>query len=95
MIERHFFRDRLLKTFDFQFGYCIPHSKNTCEHVYEFPGLAEDLGELIDIFSLTYFIIFFLLSNHILMNIFIYIYHSSDRNDIKSIRNTIGFILFR
>lgn len=45
MIERHFFRDRLLKTFDFEFGYCIPHSKNTCEHVYEFPRLADELGK--------------------------------------------------
>lgn len=43
MIERHFFRDRLLKTFDFEFGYCIPYSKNTCEHIYEFPNLPPDL----------------------------------------------------
>lgn len=43
MIERHFFRDRLLKTFDFQFGFCIPNSKNTCEHIYEFPTLPTDL----------------------------------------------------
>lgn len=43
MIERHFFRDRLLKTFDFEFGYCIPHSKNSCEHIYEFPNLQPDL----------------------------------------------------
>lgn len=45
MIERHFFRDRLLKTFDFQFGFCIPNSKNTCEHIYEFPTLPADLGK--------------------------------------------------
>jgi len=45
MIERHFFRDKLLKTFDFQFGFCIPNSKNTCEHIYEFPTLPADLGE--------------------------------------------------
>lgn len=43
MIERHFFRDRLLKTFDFEFGYCMPFSKNTCEHIYEFPNLHPDL----------------------------------------------------
>ncbi|KAI8124879.1 unc-119 like protein [Lucilia cuprina] len=43
MIERHFFRDRLLKTFDFEFGYCMPHSKNSCEHIYEFPILPPDL----------------------------------------------------
>ncbi|KAF5287335.1 hypothetical protein FQA39_LY15938 [Lamprigera yunnana] len=43
MIERHFFRDKLLKTFDFEFGFCIPYSKNTCEHIYEFPNLPPDL----------------------------------------------------
>jgi len=45
MIERHFFRDRLLKTFDFEFGFCIPNSKNTCEHIYEFPTLSNELME--------------------------------------------------
>lgn len=45
MIERHYFRDRLLKTFDFEFGYCIPNSKNTCEHLYEFPSIPADTGE--------------------------------------------------
>jgi len=45
MIERHFFRDRLLKTFDFEFGFCFPFSKNTVEHIYEFPNLPPDLGE--------------------------------------------------
>ena len=42
MIERHYFRDRLLKNFDFEFGFCIPNSKNTCEHIYEFPTLDID-----------------------------------------------------
>ena len=45
MIERHFFRDRLLKTFDFEFGFCIPNSKNTCEHIYEFPTLSNELSK--------------------------------------------------
>nr|CAG4648874.1 EOG090X0D9B [Polyphemus pediculus] len=48
MIERHFFRDRLLKTFDFEFGFCIPKSKNTCEHIYDFPALSpESMDEMI------------------------------------------------
>ncbi|XP_029704694.1 protein unc-119 homolog B isoform X2 [Takifugu rubripes] len=42
MIERHYFRERLLKSFDFEFGFCMPKSKNTCEHIYEFPPLSED-----------------------------------------------------
>ena len=45
MIERHYFRDTLLKSFDFDFGFCIPNSRNTCEHIYEFPQLSESLGE--------------------------------------------------
>lgn len=44
MIERHYFRERLLKTFDFDFGFCIPSSRNTCEHIYEFPQLSEDVS---------------------------------------------------
>ncbi|KAJ8680873.1 hypothetical protein QAD02_016660 [Eretmocerus hayati] len=49
MIERHFFREKLLKTFDFEFGFCIPNSKNTCEHIYEFPSLPPELvAEMID-----------------------------------------------
>uniref|UniRef100_A0ACB8FY92 Uncharacterized protein n=1 Tax=Sphaerodactylus townsendi TaxID=933632 RepID=A0ACB8FY92_9SAUR len=45
MIERHYFRDCLLKNFDFDFGFCIPNSRNTCEHIYEFPQLSEDLTD--------------------------------------------------
>ncbi|XP_037605715.1 protein unc-119 homolog B isoform X1 [Sebastes umbrosus] len=43
MIERHYFRETLLKSFDFEFGFCMPSSKNTCEHIYEFPPLSEDI----------------------------------------------------
>ncbi|XP_030633647.1 protein unc-119 homolog A [Chanos chanos] len=43
MIERHYFRGQLLKSFDFEFGFCIPSSKNTCEHIYELPPLSEEL----------------------------------------------------
>lgn len=45
MIERHFFREHLLKSFDFEFGFCMPNSRNSCEHIYEFPQIDEDLGE--------------------------------------------------
>jgi hypothetical protein len=49
MIERHYFRERLLKSFDFEFGFCIPNSKNTCEHIYEFPKIpTDDIEEMID-----------------------------------------------
>lgn len=50
MVEKHYFRDTVhLKTFDFNFGYCIPNSINTCEHIYVFPQLSKTLiQEMID-----------------------------------------------
>ena len=41
MIEVHYFGERRLKFFDFNFGFCIPGSVNTCEHIYELPELDE------------------------------------------------------
>ncbi|XP_040587176.1 protein unc-119 homolog B isoform X2 [Mesocricetus auratus] len=37
MIERHYFRERLLKNFDFDFGFCIPSSRNTFRLMIENP----------------------------------------------------------
>ncbi len=41
MVERHYFKDKLLKSFDFKFGFCIPNSTNTWESIYEPPVLTE------------------------------------------------------
>ena len=46
MIERHFFKDRLIKSFDFNFGFCIPESTNTREDMYELPSLSDDESKL-------------------------------------------------
>jgi len=45
MIERHYFKDTLLKSFDFEFGFCMPNSSNTCEHIYELPKIQDKLSE--------------------------------------------------
>jgi len=45
MVERHFFRNKLMKTFDFDFGFCMPSSRNTCEHIYEMPDISPEEGE--------------------------------------------------
>uniref|UniRef100_A0A8C9WI15 Unc-119 lipid binding chaperone c n=2 Tax=Scleropages formosus TaxID=113540 RepID=A0A8C9WI15_SCLFO len=42
LIERHYYRDQLLKSFDFEIGFCIPYSRNTCEHIYTLPELDPD-----------------------------------------------------
>ena len=45
MIEKHYFKDTLLKCFDFEFGFCMPGSMNTCEHIYELPKLNQNLSK--------------------------------------------------
>ena len=45
MIERHYFGNDLIKSFDFTFGFCIPGSSNTWDAVYDVPALD---GETID-----------------------------------------------
>lgn len=40
MIERHYFKDRLLKNYDFTLPFCIPHTTNTWEVIYSLPELT-------------------------------------------------------
>jgi len=48
MIERHYFRGKLIRSFDFPFGFCIPGSTNSWEAVYETPELSEaDVQEFV------------------------------------------------
>jgi len=42
VIERHYFKGRLLRSFEFKFGFCIPGSKNETEFFYELPKLDEE-----------------------------------------------------
>jgi protein unc-119 len=49
MIERHYFRNKLVRSFDFQFGFCIPGSENTWDAVYAVPNLKDDMiNDMID-----------------------------------------------
>ena len=47
MIERHYFRNKLLKDFEFDFPFCMPNTTNTCEHIYDLPQLTAEESELI------------------------------------------------
>eukprot|EP00798_Chlamydomonas_sp_ICE-L_P017947 gene17947-24350_t len=37
MIELHFFKDNLVRLYDFTFGFCIPDSVNSWEAIYDVP----------------------------------------------------------
>lgn len=42
MIELHYFKNKLIRTYDFTFGFCIPNSVNTWEAIYDVPEYSED-----------------------------------------------------
>jgi len=39
MIEKHFFKEKLIKAFEFKFDFCMPNSVNEWETLYEIPEL--------------------------------------------------------
>ena len=45
MIERHYFKEKLLKSFEFSFDFCIPNSTNEWETLYTIPILDEKTKE--------------------------------------------------
>ena len=42
MIERHYHDDTLIRSYDFEFGFCIPMSKNSWEALYPLPVLEKE-----------------------------------------------------
>lgn len=44
-MRRHYFRDRLVRSYDFDFGFCIPNSTNTWEAIYDVPALEPSMRE--------------------------------------------------
>lgn len=45
MIERHYFRDMIIKSFDFEMPFAMPNSTNTWEVMYTMPELSYELRE--------------------------------------------------
>jgi len=41
MIERHYFKDELVRSYDFNFGFCIPGSTNSWEAIYPVPDMDD------------------------------------------------------
>ena len=45
MIERFYFRNHLIRSYDFEFGFCIPNSNNSWEAIYDMPEMEPELIE--------------------------------------------------
>jgi hypothetical protein len=42
MIERHYFRGKCIKSYEFKFGFCMPNTTNTLEMIYDLPQLTPE-----------------------------------------------------
>ena len=42
MVERHYFRGKVIRSYAFKFGFVIPNSKNSWEFIYDLPVLEEN-----------------------------------------------------
>jgi len=42
MIERHYFKNKLIKSFEFKFDFCIPNTVNNWETIYTIPEIEEE-----------------------------------------------------
>eukprot|EP00933_Yihiella_yeosuensis_P081263 TRINITY_DN94841_c0_g1_i1.p1 TRINITY_DN94841_c0_g1~~TRINITY_DN94841_c0_g1_i1.p1 ORF type:complete len:199 (+),score=44.61 TRINITY_DN94841_c0_g1_i1:73-669(+) len=47
MIERHYFRDQLLASYDFSMPFVIPNTSNTWEMIYTKPELSDEWKEVL------------------------------------------------
>jgi len=85
MIERHYFRDQLVKSFDFKFGFCIPGSTNTWDTVYSLPAMNPELiADMIDHPYETKSDSFYFVNNRLIMhNKASYKYFTEDRAQSK------------
>ena len=45
LIERHYFKGKVMKSFEFKFGFCIPSTTNTIEMIYDMPELTDEERE--------------------------------------------------
>ena len=45
MIERHYYKSKLIKSFDFTFPFCIPNSTNEWETMYSLPEISKEIKE--------------------------------------------------
>ncbi len=41
MVERHYFREKVIRSYEFPFGFLIPGSENSWEFIYDMPDLTE------------------------------------------------------
>ena len=42
MIERHYFRGKVIRSYEFKFGFVIPNSHNSWEFIYDLPQLSDE-----------------------------------------------------
>ncbi len=69
ILDRFFFKAKLIKSFEFKFPFCIPDSTNDWEYVYEFPQLSEEqIGQMIESPEQTHSETFFFVGEEMILH---------------------------
>ena len=45
ILDKFYFRKKLVKSFEFKFPFCVPNSTNEWDYIYEYPDLADAVIE--------------------------------------------------
>ena len=43
IVDHFFYKDKIIKSFEFKFPFCAPNATNEWQYIYDFPKLEEDL----------------------------------------------------
>lgn len=69
MIERHYFKEKLIQNFDFNFPFCMPQTTNSWESIYDIPNMTPGLlDEMISNPWLTKSDSFYFVGNELVMH---------------------------
>jgi len=92
MIERHYFKTKLVKSYDFNFQFCIPNSTNEWEAIYDMPKLSEsEVNEMMTSPGLTRSDSFYFVEGQLIMhNKASYSYVVANEGDRKTATATVS-----
>jgi hypothetical protein len=85
MIERHYFKDQLVKSYDFNFPFCIPNSTNEWDSTYDLPPLSSaTIQDMINNPNMTTSDSFYFVDGELIMhNKASYSYYVGDAEEAK------------
>lgn len=90
MLLGHYFRNKLVKSYDFTFGFCIPGSVNTWDAIYDVPPLEEEtIQEMIENPYESVSDSFYFVDNELILHNKARYRYVREENDVDKISSTL------